>query len=522
MERFKQAIYDIDSLLGAVRPRLPHGLHQRLWDITQGKACLLCELPTSALHRLDAEFPGHLPGLLSLRERAIQVVGVSKDPLRYVPAGVHAMASLSGISFADFARHCRPSSWSWFDVLVARGPISADGFAVAMQYIFEESKHVNQAPHYFPAFKDRLAHSDCLHLCPPWLPEVDLQDVAEWSGPPSKRIKLMASSVAQKSSVFIDPSKWRFPGLLAREAALRTACRSIMASWKSYRSGIRAWANFMLFLFPFSDPFIVDTDMVIAFSSAFQMASTFKEYYGHVRFGVRMLGLSLQTVEPTVQQVIRGCRKGRPGRRLHRLRRSDVKHLVYYCIDKGRRDMARFFVIARVGLFRVASELLPLQPSGREHLDPASVAWHSYIRLDTSNRSVTIHLRKRKCHPEGASITRHCSCKDEPDLFCFYHAIKDQINWDQPRQPIWNFNLSQLITFFKAALAACDLPTNSGLHAFRRGMASDLVASGSSLSFILHAGGWRSSAFMKYVSASGLDEREAVDFAIAESDSEED
>jgi len=79
-----------------------------------------------------------------------------------------------------------------------------------------------------------------------------------------------------------------------------------MASWKCYRSGIRAWANFMNFLFPRSDPFVVTTDMIIAFSNAFQMASTFKEYYGHVRFGVRLLGLSLETVEPTVQQVLRG------------------------------------------------------------------------------------------------------------------------------------------------------------------------------------------------------------------------
>ena len=90
-----------------------------------------------------------------------------------------------------------------------------------------------------------------------------------------------------------------------------------------------------------------------------------------------------------------------------------------------------------------------------------------------------------------------------------------------PRQPVWNFNLSQLITFFKEALQACDLPANSGLHAFPRGMATDLVASCSPLSFILHAGGWRSSAFMRYITASGLDEREAVDFTIAESDSGE-
>ena len=91
MERFKQDIFDIDSLLGAVSPRFPHGLHRRLWDITQGKACLLCELPDSALHRLAAEFPGHHPGLLDLRRRDLDTVGTSDDPLRYVPAGVHAM-----------------------------------------------------------------------------------------------------------------------------------------------------------------------------------------------------------------------------------------------------------------------------------------------------------------------------------------------------------------------------------------------------------------------------------------------
>ena len=53
------------------------------------------------------------------------------------------MASSARLDFADFARHSRPASWTWFDVLVARGPISADGFANAMQYAFEESKHVN-------------------------------------------------------------------------------------------------------------------------------------------------------------------------------------------------------------------------------------------------------------------------------------------------------------------------------------------------------------------------------------------
>ena len=126
------------------------------------------------------------------------------------------MADAFNLPFSDFARHSRPSAWTWFEVIVAGGPISADGFAQGMQFAFEESKHVNVAPMFFPSFRDRLLHSDCEHLCPPWLPEVELQDVASWSGPPAKRIKLVQSDLSRGSSdSFIDPDKWRFPGFLA-------------------------------------------------------------------------------------------------------------------------------------------------------------------------------------------------------------------------------------------------------------------------------------------------------------------
>ena len=39
----------------------------------------------------------------------------------------------------------------------------------------------------------------------------------------------------------------------------------------------------------------------------------------------------------------------------------------------------------------------------------------------------------------------------------------------------------------------------AGWHAFRRGMASDLVASGTPLAQVLVSGGWRSAAFLRYV-----------------------
>ena len=57
-------------------------------------------------------------------------------------------------------------------------------------------------------------------------------------------------------------------------------------------------------------------------------------------------------------------------------------------------------------------------------------------------------------------------------------------------------------------------------HAFRRGMAQDLLDSGSTLSYILRAGGWRSGAFLRYLTGSSLDDREALEFTVNDSDSD--
>ena len=72
-------------------------------------------------------------------------------------------------------------------------------------------------------------------------------------------------------------------------------------------------------------------------------------------------------------------------------------------------------------------------------------------------------------------------------------------------------------------LACCDVVGISwqGWHAFRRGMTSGMLDKGSPLSHILRAGGWRSGAFLAF-SRSALDRREAVEFALNDSDSDRD
>ena len=517
MDRFKSSFFSLDSFFEAAPCSLPEALRERLQLLTGGKACLLCELPDDALRRLSLEFKDTLPELRRVRDEAVSRVGPSSDPSRYLHLGVHALAALPrNIPFSAFAASGRLPHWTWVEVAAAQGPLTPQNFSDAMDCIFEERLHLPDGCH---PFRERLVHSGCSHFLPPYMPDDPAND-ASWEGPPRKKLKLMSSEALHSGvHTFIDPRKWRFPGLLAREAALRTASRSIMASRKSYRSGIRAWGAWVSFRFPFRDPFRVDTEMICTFSSAFHMASTFKEYWGHVRFGVRLLGLPFEHLEHTVQQLLRGCKKGRRKRVLHCLRRADVLRIILHCHQKGELSLARFFSCARAGLFRVMNELLPLQRDGPAGLPQDSLAWHS--RLSFEADSVAVHLRTRKCHPFGDVIRRSCTCRRSSDVFCMFHCLKTQVDsQSSTRESIWPFSRAELIKAFQRILRDLGLPPGTGFHAFRRGMARDLLASGQQLSFILRAGGWRSSAFLNYLTSSGLDEREAMDFSMADSDSE--
>ena len=60
----------------------------------------------------------------------------------------------------------------------------------------------------------------------------------------------------------------------------------------------------------------------------------------------------------------------------------------------------------------------------------------------------------------------------------------------------------------------------SGWHAFRRGAAEDLVRSGCPIGFILKAGGWKSGAFLRYISAEALDTRAVTEAFLSHSDSD--
>ena len=145
----------------------------------------------------------------------------------------------------------------------------------------------------------------------------------------------------------IDLAKWRFPGALALEAAVRTMLTSIRGSWKSIRSGIWAWGLLSEGLFRFSDPFQVTMEMLAAYSQQFRNPDTLREYVGHLRLFLRMLHREPCIPSSAWQQLLRGARKDKRRSNMPRLRHQQVLALVQVALDKGWDDMARLFVVAR-------------------------------------------------------------------------------------------------------------------------------------------------------------------------------
>ena len=86
---------------------------------------------------------------------------------------------------------------------------------------------------------------------------------------------------------------------------------------------------------------------------------------------------------------------------------------------------------------------------------------------------------------------------------------------------IWPFSASEAQRKFRVCCDEIGLSW-PGWHALRRGVASDMLDKGCTLSHVLRAGGWRSGAFLAYLSCSSLDRREAVEFALNDSDSDRD
>ena len=272
--------------------------------------------------------------------------------------------------------------------------------------------------------------------------------------------------------------------------------------------------------------FPVKTQTLLGFAPFFQNGDSFCKYVSHLHFAERLLGLQT-LVKPEIEKaLIRGAKKAHVRREGPRYLREDVIRLISEAMTKGDVELARFFAIARAWLMRVNSELTPLQANGKS--GPQSGSWHSQVIIlkASPKPKVLIRWHSRKNAPVGDEAVRTCSCGSAPadQLLCGVCALIGQLKLRAsqgagPHEPLFpGLQGSKGNTALKRTAEAVGL--RPLWHAFRRGMATDMLSRGDPLAEILLAGGWKSGAFLRYLTRKDLDARVALEHTLAQSGDE--
>lgn len=429
-----------------------------------------------------------------------------------------------------FIRRFKPGPPGFLNVeLLAAGQkyFSAERIASVYEGIFSESALLQSlnlnasGPSRYYSFSDRCLASGCETLIPAF--DVDRSSSSTrlrcWDGLPRARVRMLAMGMgAPREDISKDAI--RHPRILAAEAGIRTSCLAVKKSWQNIVSALRCYGGFHSIFLPEVDHFPMSRAALCAFCPLFQNHGTLTQYLGHIRKAEVLMGLEPAVPLVFQKQLLRGIKSVTVVKPKIRYRASAVQDLMKEAVLECDAEAARFYAVAYSWLFRVLNEQAPLQLDGRGDLPADAVDWHSVVAFRAN--SCKILLRTRKNAPSGDVLRRKCICGSSPCPLCPVCVLRAQVEsrtpWRDPSGLIFAYRPERLADLRRRA-ERLGLPLG-GWHSFRRGAAEDLVASGSHIGFILKAGGWRSGAFLRYISASALDTRAASDAFMSLSDSD--
>ena len=288
---------------------------------------------------------------------------------------------------------------------------------------------------------------------------------------------------------------------------------SIQLSQAQYAARISSWVSFC---HPYGiHPLAPQEDDVLGWVGLFKNGRSAKTYVTALRWLFARMRAPITWDTPALQLLLRGSVKLSPAvKRAPAISGRWAAALALCAWQRKEYDNYLFAVLAFTFGFRVKAELLPLC------FDALAEGGHSSIAIfrDEKQRLVLrVWLRRRKNAPNGAVLTRACSCRFS-QVMCPVHALvrwmkatgnERQVGRLFPRACYTSFEramrfLLRLICFPDAAAFSS--------HGFRRGMAQEILRRGGSLADVLAAGGWRSAAFLLYLDRTEVDEAAILDF----------
>ena len=249
------------------------------------------------------------------------------------------------------------------------------------------------------------------------------------------------------------------------------------------------------------------------FAMIFRRTSSFQQYMKHLRWAHRFLRMGVDWDTPIVKQVSRGQLKMEPPKSAKlALQAEQARKLVKRASHEGNREQAAIYAVARMFLFRVPSEYLPL----------ALTSSHSSVHIEGNVARVTLTKRKPINYPHV--LERSCSCKHIGKLLCGVCWLKERIAHATEKGINQLFKVS--VSGFRQQLRTDAMAVGIseahrlGSHALRRGMARDSIDHGGSFAILLRAGEWRSSAYVAYLREHQAEEVNVASLLIDHSDSD--
>ena len=318
--------------------------------------------------------------------------------------------------------------------------------------------------------------------------------------------------------------------------------RSISRSVRTYASEISLWIGFcssvdrspLGFHLPercgpgFESPYTGAREIdVLRFLGLFRNGVSASKYLSAVRFLHECAGAPREQLDTKrIARAIEGKKKDTVAvERAPPLQRPIVLRLVSAAWERREHSTACKCVLAYTFGSRVADELMPLEWDGLGCGGHSSV---TFFAARTGRDLMRIGLATRKNEPHGAELIRPCTCppwSNEP-LMCPVHTLQryERLSGRSartgrvfpghlPKSMAESFQRE--IRYLGVQVLRIPGAHLWTLHGFRRGMAQDILDHGGSLADILHAGGWRSAAFLLYLQRAQVDEAAVLDCIFA-------
>lgn len=319
------------------------------------------------------------------------------------------------------------------------------------------------------------------------------------------------------------PSRKRW----AAQARVDALLGSCPRSHKSMLSGLRCYMNFAETCLGKAGRALPPTvDDILAWSRLFRCDGTFTNYLGYLRLGCELLHFSTEALDSdAVRRAKRTVRKKRafvPRERMF-IQRPVVAQMVSLAASGAEgRTLVMLFVCCYAFMLRLPSEGLPIIRGG-VGFDAGDSHPQAVMYLDGA--TLCLKLARRKNLPEGALLRRSCWCSS-CKVTCPVHALWPFIKQhDFGQKPFGGISSALALSSVRKLLALLDVPDASKYrtHDLRRGHAKDMQVHGAKLCEILHAGQWKSPAFMEYLDLNQLEHDAVLEAHLAESsDGEED